>query len=76
LLDDHDSPCLGHLLKIWMDHYVCTGETKGGTVPLMHRDFVVTSNYSIDQLYEKDGEEMIQAIKRRCKVIHMTQPFK
>jgi len=59
-----------------MDHYVCTGETKGGTVPLMHRDFVVTSNYSIDQLYEKDGEEMIQAIKRRCKVIHMTQPFK
>jgi len=44
-------------------------------VPLLHRDFIVTSNYSIEQLYQKDGEEMIQAIRRRCKVIHMTDPF-
>jgi hypothetical protein len=75
LLDDHDDPCLGHLLKLWMDHYDCTGETKGATVPLLHRDFVVTSNYSVDQLYESKGEEMIDAIKRRCKIIHMTAPF-
>jgi len=75
LLDDHDNPCLGHYLKIWMDHYQCTGETKGGTVPLLHRDFVVTSNYSPEQLYAKDGEEMVQAIRRRCKVIPMYAPF-
>ncbi|MBA7683374.1 hypothetical protein ES703_91738 [subsurface metagenome] len=71
LLDDHDSPCLGHFLKIWADHYVCHGETKGGTVPLVHRDLVVTSNYSIEQLYAKDGPEMIQAITRRMKVVYM-----
>lgn len=52
LLDDHDNPCLGHFLKIWADHYPCSGETKGGTVPLMHRDIVVTSNKSIEQLYD------------------------
>lgn len=58
-----------------MDHYPVHGETKGGNTPLMHRNFVVTSNYSIEQLYENKGPEMIEAIKRRCKVIHMTQPF-
>lgn len=76
LLDDHDNACLGHYLKIWCDHYQCTGETKGGTVPLVHEHFIVTSNYSIEALYEKDGPEMIEALKRRCKVIHMTEPFK
>lgn len=76
LLDDHDNPCLGHYLKIWCDHYQCAGETKGGTVPLCHEHFIVTSNYSIEELYAKDGTEMINAIRRRCKVIHMTEPFK
>lgn len=58
-----------------MDRYPCNGESKGSTTPLQHRTFIVTSNYSIDALYEKDGHEMIAAIKRRCKVIHMTDPF-
>ena len=75
LLDDHDDPCLGHHLKLWMDHYFVQGETKGGNVPLLHRDFVVTSNYSIEKLYEGKGQEMIDAIKRRCKIIHMEEPF-
>lgn len=75
LLDDHDSPILGHLLKTWCDHYPVKGEYKGGTVPLVHERFIVTSNYSIDELYEKDGPLMVAAIKRRCKVIHMTEPF-
>lgn len=77
ILDDHDSPCLGHLLKIWTDRYPCTAESKGAHIPLQHRHLVVTSNYSIRQLYEKDGEQMIQALERRFKVIHMPeQPFK
>jgi len=75
LLDDHDNPCLGHYLKIWMDHYPCNGEVKGASVPLYHDTFIVTSNKSIADLYEKDGEEMVAAITRRCKVIHMTDPF-
>jgi len=42
----------------------------------LHRDFVVTSNYEIEALYKDQGEEMINAIKRRFKVIHMEEPFK
>lgn len=75
VLDDHDNPCLGHYLKKWMDHYPEVGETKGGNVPLNHDFFVVTSNYNIEKLYEKDGEEMIKAIRRRCQVIHMDKSF-
>jgi len=70
LLDDHDNPCLGHFLKIWADKYACTGEVKGGTVPLLHRKFIVTSNYSPRSLYKDAGEEMIQAIERRFEIIH------
>ncbi len=58
-----------------MDHYDCTGETKGANVPLLHRDFVVTSNYTIRELYGHKGEEMVKAIERRCKIIRMTAPF-
>ncbi len=58
-----------------MDHYPVSGETKGGNVALVHRDFVVTSNYTIEQLYEKDGDQMIEAIRRRCKVIEMKPPL-
>lgn len=76
ILDDHDHGCLGHFLKIWTDRYACTGESKGSTIALQHRHFIVTSNYSIAKLYEKDGQEMIDALHRRFKVIHMTEPFK
>jgi len=41
----------------------------------MHRDFVVTSNYRIEDIYGKDGDEMVQALKRRFNVIHMDKPF-
>lgn len=41
----------------------------------MHRNFVVTSNYSIRGLYKDAGEEIITAIERRFKVIHMKDPF-
>lgn len=44
-------------------------------VPLMHRSLVVTSNYAIRDLYKDSGEEMIAALERRFKVIHMTDPF-
>lgn len=42
---------LSHLLKLWADKYAVTGETKGGHIPLHYKNFVVTSNYSIDRIF-------------------------
>lgn len=70
ILDDLDTNTLGHYLKIWTDKYPCTGEIKKGTVPLMHEHFVVTSNKSIEELFE--DKVMAEAIRRRCYVHHFT----
>lgn len=72
LLDDFDcGKPLGHYLKIWADKWACQGEIKGGTVQLQHRCFIVTSNYSIEDMFAGDLP-MIAAIKRRFEVIHKT----
>lgn len=71
ILDDLDTPALGHYLKIWADKYACTGETKGGTVALQHHYFVVTSNYSPDDLWKED-DMMAKAITRRFRIVHKT----
>lgn len=68
LLDDLDTPVLGHYLKIWSDKYSCTGESKGGTVMLRHKVFVVTSNFSIEELFTGAhgcDNNMVRAIQRR-----------
>jgi len=74
ILDDLDTPVLGHYIKIWADKWGCTGEIKGGTVGLKHEKFIVTSNYSIEQLFTNDSI-LIEAIKRRFKVTHFNAPL-
>lgn len=74
ILDDLDTNLLGHHLKIWADRYACSGETKGGTINLRHKKFIVTSNYSIEYLW-KDDVEMQNALKRRFKVTTFSNPF-
>ncbi|ALY05864.1 replication-associated protein [Ctenophore-associated circular genome 2] len=68
LIDDLDTDCLGHYLKRWADKYACTGETKGGTIKLQHRVFVVTSNYLPWELHKDDL--MAEAISRRFTIYH------
>jgi len=68
ILDDLDTDTLGHLLKIWTDRYACSGEIKGGIVNLVHSVFVVTSNYTIEQLFKEPI--LVGAIKRRFHVTH------
>jgi hypothetical protein len=71
ILDDLDTNVLGHHLKIWSDKYACTGETKGGTTPLQHRLFIITSNYHPDDLWKED-QQMLEALKRRFTIIKKT----
>lgn len=69
VLDDLDTDALGHHLKIWMDRYPCSAETKNGMTQLRHHRFIVTSNYTIEDLF-KDKPVMAAAIRRRCDVVH------
>jgi len=79
LIDDFDlnGVCLSHHLKIWSDRWGCTGEIKGAQIPLAHERFYVTSNYSPEQIFGQKKEEdrcdleLIAAIKRRFKIIHI-----
>lgn len=76
LLEDLDSfgACLGHHLKIWLDSYPCNGEVKGSTVPLCHREFVITSNCLPEELWTGTvaNETMAEAVRRRCSFIRFT----
>lgn len=78
VIEDLDTEHLAHLLKIWADKWACTGEVKGGTVPLRHEVLVVTSNYSITELLTRNLREgqpsdvmLIEALGRRFKAIHL-----
>lgn len=70
LIDDMDSTCLGHYLKNWSDHYPFSGEVKGATIPLLHEKLIVTSNYRIEELFEKEPI-MIEPLLRRFKCVHL-----
>lgn len=54
---DEGGDKLGHLLKIWADSYALSGEVKGGTIPLNYHRLVVTSNYTIDDIYGYDVDD-------------------
>lgn len=69
-----DVSCLGHYLKIWADKWACFGEYKGGTVPLMYEVFVVTSNYSIEELFASDAT-LAKAIARRFNVVEFRNKY-
>lgn len=75
VLDDLDIGALCHFLKIWGDRASCKGEVKGGIVWLNYDYFIVTSNYSIEEIVnmnrkrdEPFDEELCGAIKRRFLV--------
>jgi len=69
LLDDMDNKCLGHHIKIWTDRYAFTAEVKGGTMQIRPWKFIMTSNYSLEQLFE--DPVLAEAIRRRCYIIYM-----
>lgn len=54
---------LSQHLKIWSDRYDCILETKGGAVHSQYEWFIVTSQYSIDEVFSDDRDRA--AIHRR-----------
>lgn len=70
ILDDFDSKELGHLLKIWLDRYSFLAETKGGAIHIRPEKVVITSNYSIEEIFGHDPV-LCEAVTRRCTIIKM-----
>jgi len=72
LLDDFDMShrALGHHLKRWADRYAFTGETKGGVIFIRPERVVVTSNYSISQIFSEDAV-LSEALTRRFECVHV-----
>ena len=66
IIDDLDPThaCLAHYLKIWMDRYAFVAETKGGAISIRPKRIIITSQYSIQSIFET--EENQSAITRRC----------
>jgi len=72
LIDDIDKETakwMGNFLKRWADHYPFPAEEKFGAKVLRPKRIIVTSNYSIEQLFDHD-EQLCAALKRRFKVRH------
>lgn len=60
---------LGHHMKLWGEHRGFIGETKGGAINIRPKRIIVTSQYSIDQVFE--DKETCDAMKRRYKTLHL-----
>lgn len=62
-----------NIMKIWSDRYAFNGEIKGGTVWVETGRWylIVTSNHSIDQVFQGAPEDDRNAIKRRFTEIEL-----
>lgn len=66
---------LGHFLKIWADRYPFMPEVKGSFLDAIRPlSIIVTSNYSIDEVFSTDST-LAAAIKRRFKSVHFNEAF-
>lgn len=68
LLDDWDPDIKGmvNYLKIWADRYPFRAEVKGSSMMIRPKKIIVTSNYPIEECFER--KEDVEALKRRFRV--------
>lgn len=67
ILDDLDpfhGNWIGSHLKRWTDHYPFPAEQKGTTIMIRPKQIIVTTQYSIREVFHHD-EKMIDALERR-----------
>ena len=68
LIDDVDKNSekwLGPLLKTWADHYPFKAEFKGGSSVIRPKHIVVTSNWSMDDMFT--DQNVLEPLKRRFR---------
>lgn len=59
-----DFSCLAHLMKVWCDHYPFIAEMKGGSKMIRPKVFIVTSNYSLLEVFSGTEND---PLRRRFK---------
>ncbi len=66
---------MGLFLKRWTDHYPFPAEQKGTTVQIRPKQIIVTSQYTIGEVFEKkEDPALVAALLRRFEVIQMFPP--
>ncbi len=72
IMDDFgkEHKCLGQQLKLWSDRYGVILENKGGSTPDSYLNFIVTSQYSLEDIFWED-KVTLEALQRRFEVFHM-----
>lgn len=71
---DPDHKCMRCFFKHWADRYPFKAETKGGAMEIRPKTVIFTSQYSIEDCFPGD-QQTIDAMKRRCKVVHLPFPW-
>lgn len=75
ILDDLDPKCASntHEFKTWIDRYSCQVRIHGGMIEINPENFIVTSQYTIEECFANEDPAVIEAMIRRFPtVIHMT----
>lgn len=66
---------LGNHLKKWADPWVpFVAEAKGGALTPDYDNFIVTSNYSMEELFGSDPQ-ILQPLQRRFEQHHFNEPI-
>lgn len=55
----------GHNLKIWCDRYSFPAEVKGGTIRIRPKYIIITSNYSMNDIWQDDST--LEPLNRRIQ---------
>lgn len=81
LVDDIDPDTAKFMVKFiknWTDHYRFPAQSKGGynTSGIRPKRIIFTSNYSIDDCFFFSSKDDIEALKRRFRIIEMTESNK
>lgn len=78
IIDDLDAHhnVLCHHLKIWSDRYAFLAEVKGGARKIRPKKIVVTSQFSIEEVFAGRDPSDILAIRRRFEVRHFSELFR